>query len=184
MRIIAGKFKGTQLVAPEGKDTRPTADRARESLFNILEHGKYSRVLRGARVVDVFAGTGALGLEALSRGAAIVSFFERDSNALRALYANITKTRSDEICQVYKSDALNPQSTGRPYDVLFFDPPYYQDLTTQSVANFVEQGWIGADSLSVIQVHPKDEFIAPEGFEVVDERKYGAARFLFMLKAD
>lgn len=184
MRVIAGKLKAMQLAAPEGKDTRPTADRARESLFNVLEHGKYSRVLRGARVVDVFAGTGALGIESISRGASSVTFFERDSKALAVLSANIKKTKMDAICKIIKSDALHPQNPQAPCDVLFFDPPYYLDLPTQSVAAFAQMGWMAEDSLSIIQLHPKDPFEAPDGFAVIDERKYGVARFLFMTKAE
>ena len=184
MRIVAGKLKGIKLAAPVGRDTtRPTADKARESLFNVLDHGKYSRILRGSRIVDVFSGTGALGLEAISRGAKHVAFFERDKLALAALNANITKCKMDDICQIFKSDALRPQKVNTPYDVLFFDPPYYQDLASQSTAAFAAQGWMADDSLSIIQIHPKDPFTAPSGFEIIDERKYGVARFLFMAKA-
>ncbi len=182
MRIIAGKFRGVKLLSPKGENTRPTADKARESLFNILDHGKFSKILRGAKIVDIFAGTGALGLEAMSRGAKSAVFFEQDNNAIATLKANINKCKINDDCQINRTTALQPPQRNITYDILFFDPPYHQEFADKSLIAFDNIGWIGKDSLNIIQTHPKDQFTMPDGFELIDQRKYGAAKFLFIKK--
>ncbi len=182
MRIIAGKFRGIKLLSPKGKNTRPTADKARESLFNILDHGKFSKVIHDAKIVDIFAGTGALGLEAMSRGAKSAIFFEQDNDAIAALKSNINICKINNDCEINKTSALQPPQSNMAYDILFFDPPYYQELANKSLVIFNNKGWIDKNSLNIVQIHPKDQFTIPEGFELTDQRKYGAAKFLFITK--
>src|SRR5919202_3353208 len=126
MRIIAGRHRGRRLLAPVGRGTRPTADRVRQALFDMLWHAPWAGRARieGARVLDAFAGTGALGLEALSRGAAAATFLETDKAALAALRANIAACREEARCRVLAADAMKPPRAAAPCDLLFLDPPY------------------------------------------------------------
>src|SRR5579859_125410 len=140
MRLVAGRFKGRVLAAPEGSTTRPTADRVRESLFNILAHGEPE--LRGARVADVFAGSGALGLEALSRGAAHVTFFEKDTPPLSVIAANIKKLGCEREADLLRTDACNPPAARQPCQFLLLDPPYRSGLAAVALPALHAKGWI------------------------------------------
>lgn len=179
MRIVGGRQRGTKLFTPEGSDTRPTTDRARESLFNVLAHGKNSISLDGARVADVFAGTGAVGLEALSRGAAHCSFVENGRPALKVLEANIRKCRAEAQAQVMRADGLTPPPA-QPFDLVFVDPPYHKDYGSQSLAALVQAGWVAPGGMAVVQIHPRETLVIPEGIEKLDERKYGSTLFHFL----
>ena len=179
MRLVAGKFKGRVLAAPEGSTTRPTADRVRESLFNILAHGEPE--LRGARVADVFAGSGALGLEALSRGAGHVSFFESAPGAAAVIAANVKKLGCEKETALIRQDALKPPKAAVPCQFLLLDPPYKSGLAASALVALQAQGWIAPDARIIVEVAAAEGFKSPLAhFEIADERKYGAARLVFL----
>jgi len=180
MRIVAGQWRGRALAAPKGEATRPTADRVRQALFDMLLHapwGGRDRVV-GATVLDAFAGTGALGLEALSRGATHAHFIERDRAALAALRANIATLRAEAT--VHAGDALHPPP-GIACGLVFLDPPYGATLVERSLAALAAAGWIAPGALVVAETG-RDEALAPRG-TVLAERAHGAAR-ITVLKAD
>ncbi|WP_281702138.1 16S rRNA (guanine(966)-N(2))-methyltransferase RsmD [Acetobacter malorum] len=153
MRIIAGARKGRMLAAPSGTTTRPTADRVRQALFDILLHAPWGGpdLLTNARVLDVFAGTGALGLEALSRGAEHATFFENDRAALSALRTNIAGCKWEDRSKVIPRDVTKPTRAPAPCSVLFLDPPYRQDLPARTLAALQAQGWIAPGAIAVIE---------------------------------
>ncbi|WP_420416301.1 16S rRNA (guanine(966)-N(2))-methyltransferase RsmD [Pacificispira sp.] len=184
MRIVAGSRRGLTLEAPEGQTTRPTSDRAREALFNILAGPKYLARLRDRPVADFFAGSGAVGLEAVSRGAAACTFLETDPAALQVLRRNISRLKdAAATCRVLARDASRPPKANEACGLLFFDPPYDADVAVAALLAAMDAGWLAEDGLAVIQVHPKRDVDAPDGFEIADDRKYGATRFLFLERA-
>jgi 16S rRNA (guanine966-N2)-methyltransferase len=181
MRIIAGRHRGRTLAAPAGVATRPTSDRMRQAVFDMLWHAPWGgrEVVEGAAVLDAFAGTGALGLEAISRGAARASFFETDRAALAALRANIAALREEARCQVLGS-ATRPPRAAAPCSLVFLDPPYGQGLVPQALAALLEAGWI-ADGALVMAEMARDEALSDlPGFSPVAERAHGAARVVVL----
>lgn len=184
MRIVGGDFKGRRLVAPEGRDVRPTSDRVRESVFNILEHASFAPDIRGASVIDVFAGTGALGLEALSRGATAVTFIEHDDRSRATILKNAGTLGKARAIHVLRLDATKlpppPRAASCPATVAFLDAPYDQDISGPTLLSLQGRGWINADSLCVVETASKSEFEAPRGFDILDQRKYGAALISFV----
>jgi len=174
MRIVAGEWRGRALLAPPGLDTRPTADRMRQALFDMLLHAPWGgrSCLEGVSVLDVFAGTGALGLEALSRGAARALFVENARPALKVLQANIATLRAADRCTVLPIDALM-LPPGEPASVVFLDPPYGMDLVSRAVARLRAVGRIAAGTLIVAEMG-RDE--PPPPVEALAERSHGAAR--------
>ncbi len=171
MRIIAGRHRGRALEAPPGTAVRPTSDRAREALFDILAHGRFSD---GPAFLD------AQGLEALSRGARYATFLEKDRGARMALTANVAKLGETARCTVLGGDALKPPRPTGPCNLVFLDPPYHEDLAGPALVALTRAGWIAGDALIIVEVAARQAFPAPEGFEVLEERKYGAARIVFM----
>lgn len=175
MRIIAGKFKGRAIHAPRGMDTRPTADRVRESLFNLLEHGV--RPLEGARVLDLFAGSGALGLEALSRGAAYGLFVDEAAPARAALRRNIEELSLTGRTRIFRRDASRlgqlPANAGGPFEVIFCDPPYGRGLGVRALESAVHGGWAALDAIAVLEESAKAELPAPDGWREIKRRVYG-----------
>lgn len=181
MRIVAGRHRGRHLAAPEGLAVRPTSDRTREALFNILGQGRDDLpALAGARVLDAFAGTGALGLEALSRGADNVSFIESQPTAIATLERNIRALEEEDSTEVIRADALRPPRTSYPADIVLMDPPYSQGLAEPAITALARAGWIGAASLVVVELMAKEPFTPPAGFAIRDQRKYGKARLVFL----
>ncbi len=170
MRIIAGAWRGRALAALAGDATRPTADRLRQALFDMLLHAPWGG--RGAHVLDAFAGTGALGLEALSRGALSASFIERDRTALAALRANVAACRAEPRCAVLAADALTPPP-GRPSRLVFLDPPYGLGLLPRATVALARAGWIADDTVIVAEAG-RDE--TPELGRMLAERAHGAGR--------
>ncbi|GAC1491883.1 MAG: 16S rRNA (guanine(966)-N(2))-methyltransferase RsmD [Acetobacteraceae bacterium] len=164
------------MVAPPGETTRPTADRVRQALFDRLLHAPWAgrAAIDGALVLDAFAGTGALGLEALSRGAAASVFLERDRAALQALRANIAACRAEARCTVLGADVLRPPP-GRVCDMVFLDPPYGQAIVPAAVAALAAAGWIAAGSLVLAELGRADP--VPD-HELLDEFAHGAARMV------
>jgi 16S rRNA (guanine966-N2)-methyltransferase len=180
MRIIAGRWRGRRLLAPRGVTTRPTAERLRQSLFDMLRHAPWCR-LEDALVLDVFAGTGALGLEALSRGAARAEFFERDRQAVAALRANIAACGAEALTQVHDGDALHPGS-GPPAGLVLLDPPYGAALAGAAIAALAASGRIGRECIIVVEVGRAET--PPALGKVLAERVHGAGRLLIGLAAE
>jgi 16S rRNA (guanine966-N2)-methyltransferase len=174
VRIIAGRYKGRRLTAPPGPDTRPTSDRARQALFDMLMHAPWAEgCVSGATVLDVFAGTGALGLEALSRGAASATFIESGRPALAALRANIAACGAGDLCRVLAGDARSP-SRGTPCGLVFLDPPYGQGLIPVALAALTKAGWIAPGALIIAEVAAAEP--PPTEATLLAERHHGAAR--------
>jgi len=183
MRIVGGNHRGRPITVPEGDKVRPTSDRARESLFNILEHGRWAASgspIAGARVLDAFAGTGALGLEALSRGAGHVTFLELAPLALEAIKLNVAALKEGPRVSILRGDAVAPARAAQACSLVFLDPPYGKSIAPPTLKNLVAAGWIAADAIVVLEVGAKEEFAAPDGFTIEDERRYGAARLVLM----
>lgn len=174
MRIVAGAWRGRGLAAPPGGGTRPTADRVRQALFDMLLHAPWGgrAAIEGVEVLDVFAGTGAMGLEAVSRGAARATFIEQDRAALRALRTNIAALGATGRCQVLACDALRAPR-GHACGLVFLDPPYGRDLVPQAVAGLRAGGWIVPGTLVVAEVG-RDEAL-PLPASPLAERAHGAA---------
>jgi 16S rRNA (guanine966-N2)-methyltransferase len=168
-RLIAGAWKGRKLAVPAGLETRPTNARARQAVFDILAHAPWCR-LRGARVLDVFAGTGAYGLEALSRGAAAAVFFEQSATALAALRANIAACEAP--ARIVAGD-VRRAPPGEPHDLVFLDPPYGQDLVAQALAALQARGWVAPGAIIVAELGPGDLLDVPAPLA---ERAHGKAR--------
>lgn len=177
MRIIAGAWRGRALAAPPGATTRPTADRVRQALFDMLLHAPWGGLdaVDGVRVLDAFAGTGALGLEALSRGAAHASFIERDAVALQALRGNIRALRAEDRTRVITGDALRPPRADAPCGLVFLDPPYDAGLPAPAITALRAAGWIADGALVVIELGRQEAF---EGMELLADRSHGAARLI------
>lgn len=180
MRIVAGTHKGRTIAAPEGRDIRPTSDRVRESLFNILEHRGWGSggqsLLPGARVLDAFCGTGALGLEALSRGAAHATFMDNARAALALCRENVRKFAETARADILQGDCLHPVRPRQPCSIVFLDPPYDEGLAVPALEALAAAGWIAVDALCVVETAAKDVLAPPPGFETLDGRRYGAAR--------
>jgi 16S rRNA (guanine966-N2)-methyltransferase len=187
MRIVGGKFRGRPIAAPDGRDTRPTSDRAREAVFNVLAHAEWSPGLEGRRVLDLFSGSGALGFEAMSRGAAFALFVETDAAARGALRDNIEALGLFGVTRIHRRDAtdlgVKPAGLGEPFDLVFLDPPYHRGLGEAALARLAAGGWITAEALAVLEC-AADEIPTTPGFEVLDTRTYGAAKVLFLRARD
>lgn len=182
MRIVGGRFRGKGIATPSHGGLRPTADRVRESVFNILQHGLDGFLLDGVRVIDLFAGTGALGLEALSRGAAYCLFVE-DAPAARALIrSNVEAMGLMGESKIYRRDAttLGPVGTHRPFDLAFLDPPYGKGLAEPALDQLRDNGWLAANAIAVVEERDGVEVSVPHGFEQVDQRTYGDTQVLFL----
>lgn len=182
MRIIAGKHRGRNLIAPEGRAVRPTSDRAREAVFDILAHGRFAEqdACTDAMVLDAFAGTGAFGLEALSRGARHASFIEKDRSARGALQQNIAALGETPHAAILMGDATRPPRATGACSLIFLDPPYGEDLAAPALKALAQSGWMAKHALVVVEIAAKEDLTAPEDFEPLDERRYGAAKFVFL----
>jgi len=179
MRIVAGEWRGRKLVAPEGKQTRPTADRTRETLFSMLSSRLGS--FEGLRVADLYAGSGALGLEALSRGAAHATLVEIDRAALKAIDANVTSLGvAARISMRAMSATALPAA--QPYDLVFADPPYEPGSGSAVADAVATAGWLAPGGWMAIESQRGDAVTPPKGWEVVAERDVGRAR-LTLLRA-
>jgi 16S rRNA (guanine966-N2)-methyltransferase len=178
MRIIAGCWKGRALMAPPGLATRPTSDRARQAIFDQLWHAPWAgrAVVEGATVLDGFAGTGAMGLEALSRGAARAFFVEQDRAALAALRTNITACKAGDACRVIAGDVTAPPVAAAPCTLVFLDPPYGKGLVPRALAALQAKGWIAPGALIIAETGRDEENAISPGFEVLSTRDHGAAR--------
>jgi len=183
MRINAGRHRGRKLAVPPGHGVRPTSDKARQAVFNILAH-RFD-ALRGARVLDGFAGSGALGLEALSRGADRLTSIERDREAFGVLKANIAACHEGSRTLALNLDMrqlpdAHLHKDFAPCDLVFLDPPYNKELITPALSALRQKGWLAPDALAVIETGRAEAYPALEHFSLLEERSYGAARVLFL----
>ena len=185
MRIVSGAFRGKALVTPGGAATRPTSDRARQAIFNILEHAHWSPGVRDRRVIDLFAGSGALGFEALSRGAAFCLFVETDTAARGAIRDNVEnlgglfgKTR------IHRRDAtdlgVKPGADGPAFDLVFLDPPYAKGLGEAALATLAAGRWLAPEAIIVLERGVGELAFEVVGFTALDARDYGVARVHFL----
>jgi 16S rRNA (guanine966-N2)-methyltransferase len=178
MRIIAGEFKGRRLRSPEGEAIRPTSDRAREALFSILEHG--APAVRGARFLDLFCGTGAVGLEAHSRGAHEVVLVDNDRAALRLAGANLERIGSPASVRVLARDATRLGPAPHPFDLVFLDPPYRSGFAGAALEGLLRDGWLDPQAGLALELAATDDLELPRGYALERERRYGRAKFLFL----
>jgi 16S rRNA (guanine966-N2)-methyltransferase len=177
MRIVGGRYRGLRLAAPADDKVRPTTDRVRESLFNILAH-RNPPVLDGAVVLDLFAGTGALGLEALSRGAARAVFVDQDPRSLALVRANVTALKAEALCDIVRADATRLPPRRLAATLAFLDAPYGKSLIVPALAAAAGGGWLADGALVVIELPAEENPAFPEGFREVDDRRYGATRII------
>jgi 16S rRNA (guanine966-N2)-methyltransferase len=184
MRIVGGRLRGRALTPPKSQAVRPTADRLRESLFNILMH-RYGDPVTDARVLDLFAGTGALGLEALSRGAAFVLFVDDGAEARALIRGNVESLGLGGVSRIFRRDAakLGPVHPLEPFSLVFADPPYGRGLAEQALASAREGRWLSPDALVVVEEVADAGFTAPEGFTELERRRYDDTEFIFLRAA-
>jgi 16S rRNA (guanine966-N2)-methyltransferase len=183
LRIVAGSLRGRPIRTPPGEQTRPTSDRAREAVFNILEHAPWSDGVGGVRVLDLFAGSGAMGLEALSRGAVACLFVEQAEPACAAIRANVDAFRLEDRARVIRRDAasLGARPPHEPaYGLAFLDPPYGSGLGERALAALADGGWLAPGALAVLERGADETQIDPPGYRRVDERRYGAAKIVIL----
>jgi 16S rRNA (guanine966-N2)-methyltransferase len=184
MRVVGGRLKGRNLASPSTQQIRPTADRLRESLFNILAHA-YDNPVADARVLDLFAGTGALGIEAVSRGAKFTLFVDNGAEARALLRNNIEALGLGGITKVYRRDATNLGSAHpvEPFSLVFLDPPYRMQLADKALVSLREGGWLMPGALVVVEEAKAAAFTAPSGYEELERRVYDDTEFVFLRSA-
>jgi len=184
MRVVGGRLKGRNLAAPSSREIRPTADRLRESLFNILTHA-YDDPIRDARVLDLFAGTGALGIEAISRGAKFALFVDNGTEARALLRNNVEALGLGGVTKVFRRDAgnLGAAHPVEAFSLVFLDPPYAKKLAEKALVSLRDGGWLTPGALLVVEEAKKAEFAAPDGFEELERRVYDDTEFVFLRAA-
>jgi 16S rRNA (guanine966-N2)-methyltransferase len=185
VRIAGGRFRGRSIAAPSGTLTRPTSDRVREALFNILTHGIDEFQIEGTRVLDLFAGTGALGLEALSRGAAYCLFVEDNADARGTIRENIEVLGLTGASKVWRRDAtkIGPAATMPPFQLVFADPPYGKGLGELALGAAAEGGWLSSGAVCVVEERADAELEFPAVFVALDARHYGDTALHFLRKS-
>jgi 16S rRNA (guanine966-N2)-methyltransferase len=181
MRVVGGRLKGRSLASPSSRDVRPTADRLRESLFNILVHA-YDDPIAGARVLDLFAGTGALGIEAISRGAKFALFVDNGAEARALMRNNVEALGLGGVTKVYRRDAtrLGPVHPVEPFSLVFLDPPYGRELADEALVSLRDGGWLTPGALLVVEEAKAAAFKVPESFEELERRAYDDTEFIFL----
>jgi 16S rRNA (guanine966-N2)-methyltransferase len=181
VRIVGGRLRGRLLQAPASRAIRPTSERLRESIFDILAH-RHAGVVEGARVVDLFAGSGALGIEALSRGAKFALFVDNGPEARALLRANVEAFALGGVTRIWRADAtlLGKAPAGPPFTLAFLDPPYDKGLAGPALAGLVAAGWLASGALVVVEESAEAEIGAPTPLRIVDERVYGETKVVFL----
>ena len=181
MRVVGGRLRGRNLATPTSREIRPTADRLRESLFNILVHA-YANPVEGARVLDLFAGTGALGIEAISRGAGFALFVDNGAEARALLRNNVEALGLGGVTKVFRRDAteLGPAHPVEPFSLVFLDPPYGKGLAEKALASLRDGGWLTKEALLVVEEAKAAAFTTPEGFVELERRAYDDTEFVFL----
>ncbi|WP_421996951.1 16S rRNA (guanine(966)-N(2))-methyltransferase RsmD [Reyranella sp.] len=187
LKIVGGRHRGRTIAAPEGQATRPTASRAREALFNILAHAGWrddgTSPLVEARVLDAFAGSGALGLEALSRGAAHATFLDTDATAVRLIGENLRKLGETGAAKVVRADATHPPLARTGCDLAFLDPPYRSGQAGPALEALAAAGWLAPGAIATVELAHNEDLAPPAGFTAVDERRYGAAKIVILRRS-
>jgi 16S rRNA (guanine966-N2)-methyltransferase len=181
VRVVGGKLRSRPIAGPKGAGLRPTADRLREALFNILTHS-FGDPVTGARVLDLFAGTGALGIEAISRGAAYVLFVDDGVEARALLRGNVETLGLGGVARIFRRDAtkLGPAHPLQPFSLVFLDPPYGKGLAEKTIISARAGGWLKPNALIVVEEATHAGFRAPEGFEELERRQYDDTEFIFL----
>src|SRR5580700_47800 len=181
MRIVGGRLGGRTLAAPKSQNVRPTSDRLRESLFNILAHG-YGDPITGARVLDLFAGTGALGLEAMSRGASFALLIDDGAEARALMRQNVEALGLGGVTRIFRRDAtrLGAVHPNAPFGLVFLDPPYRKGLAEKSLTSLRDGGWLAPDALVMVEEAADAGFAAPQGFAEIERRRYDDTEFTFL----
>jgi 16S rRNA (guanine966-N2)-methyltransferase len=181
MRVVGGRLRSRPLAAPKSDAVRPTADRLREALFNILVHS-YGDPVSGARVLDLFAGTGALGIEAISRGAAFTLFVDDGAEARALLRNNVETLGLGGVTRIFRRDAtkLGPAHPIEPFSLVFLDPPYGNGLAEKALVSAREGGWLAPEALIVVEEAVAAKFATPEGFEELERRPYDDTEFVVL----
>lgn len=181
MRVTGGAFGGRTLKGPSSQNIRPTSDKLRQAVFNILAHA-YGDPISSARVLDLFAGTGALGIEALSRGAAFALFVEEAAEARALIRANVEALQLTGVTKIFRRDAtrLGPRGAFEPFSLVFCDPPYGKGFAEKALASAREGGWLTKDALLVVEESVEAKFAAPDGFETLDRREYDDTEIIFL----
>lgn len=184
IRIVGGKLRGRRLVSPPANKTRPTADRTREAIFNILQHGFHHEdgrsILQGTTVADMFAGSGAMGIEALSRGANHCFFIEQDRTVLSVLRQNIHQLGLDDYSTLLPRDALIPGTAPASCNILFADPPYGQDFLSRALPAWLSAGWIKPGGVMVVERAADDRYQLPTTMTLLRTERYGRATVDFI----
>jgi 16S rRNA (guanine966-N2)-methyltransferase len=181
MRVVGGRLKGRSLASPSSRDIRPTADRLRESIFNILIHA-YDDPIQDARVLDLFAGTGALGIEAISRGAKFALFVDNGAEARALMRDNVEALGLGGVTKVYRRDATNlgPAHPMEPFSLVFLDPPYAKGFADRALVSLRDGGWLTPGALLVVEEAKAADFKAGEGFAELERRAYDDTEFVFL----
>lgn len=181
MRIIAGKYKGKKLIAPEGLDVRPTSDRARESVFNILMN-KLDRPISDYKIIDLFAGTGAFAFEALSRGVSKACLVESSSKSILYIKKNLENLNdAKNKVQILNQDATKlPKNIGEKYNLVFMDAPYNKSLSEPALVSLIKNSWLDSGAIIIIEIDKNENFEIPKELSLIDERIYGKAKFIFL----
>jgi len=179
--VVGGRLRSRPIAGPKSDGLRPTADRLREALFNILMHA-YGDPVTGARVLDLFAGTGALGIEAASRGAAFVLFLDDRAEARALIRRNVEALGLGGLTRIFRRDAtqLGPVHPLDPFSLVFLDPPYGQGLAERALASALAGGWLAPAALAVVEETARAEFTAPTGFTELERRGYGDSELIFL----
>ncbi len=183
MKIIAGKHKGRNIESLPGKDIRPTSGRTRGAVFNILTHGRFygeNSPIIGSRIVDIFCGTGALGLEAFSRGAAHVTFVDENQRAVDITRKNVEKFGEMKNASFIRSDSTRIPPAIKPCKLAFLDPPYESGLAPKGLKSLVKGGWLEKGAIVVVEISKKEELEIPEEFEKVSERIYNSTKIILL----
>lgn len=177
MRVVGGSLKGRTLKGPATQAVRPTSDRLRESIFNILAHG-YDDPIDGSRVIDLFAGTGALGLEALSRGAAFCLFVDDGTEARSLIRANVEAFALGGVTKIFRRDAtrLGAMPPQNQFTLAFLDPPYGKGLADRALLALHDGGWLAEGALVLVEEEAKADIVIPEAFKELDVRAYGETK--------
>lgn len=181
MRVVGGQFRGRALATPKDERLRPTSDRVREAVFNILVHGIPDFSIEGSKVLDLFAGTGALGIEALSRGAAFCLFVEQDAEARGLIRRNIEAFGLAGVTRVFRRDAtdLGPAGNRNGFTLLFADPPYGRELAEKALASAADGGWLAAGAMAVVEEAERSQLTLPAAFKKIDRRTWGDTQVVF-----
>jgi len=186
MRVTGGNFRGRTLAAPGGNRVRPTSDKVRQAIFNILSHNEFGVGLEGARVADLFAGTGAMGIEAISRGASFCLFVDDAAESRALIRTNVEAFGLTGVTKIWRRDAADlgamSPGAGGPFDYVFLDPPYRKNLLAPAIASLREGGWLAAGAILIAELAADEDVPPVDGCELLDHRHYGETKVMLLRK--